>query len=148
MNDTEKILNAFDDFKKYFDVKIDGVISEISELKSDVSGLKADMIEVKSDISELKSDVSGLKAEVSELNTRVSKLEQNDTILLAAAKASTESAFEASQQATDTHNTVALLENTVIPRINGIYDELAIHKDIYNNHELRIKKLENFKRAL
>ena len=64
MQNEEKILHI-----------LEGIQSDISELKEDVSELKTDVSGLKADMTEVKADVSGLKEDVSDLKGRMTKVE-------------------------------------------------------------------------
>lgn len=55
-------------------VELQGMRSNLNEVKVDVSGLKTDLSEVKADVSGLKADVSGLKSELSEVKADLAEV--------------------------------------------------------------------------
>ena len=61
--------------------EIQGMKTDVQELKSDVRVLKTEMQEVKTDVQELKSDVQVLKTDMQEVKTDVQKLKSDVQVL-------------------------------------------------------------------
>ncbi len=55
--------------------RLDGLVTDVTELKSDVVELKSDVTELKSDVNELKTDVAELQTSVAVLQTDMTRIE-------------------------------------------------------------------------
>ncbi len=138
---------------------------DVSELKQDVSGLKQDNITLKHDTTSLKEDMALVKNEITSLNTRYEKMSKNIDWLMNEALLSREKWHEV-DKLNEKMNTIINMIDSIAKTMETMRQEMHVQNlrhsrtnkkvnklnqyrkvsdEKIEDHEYRIKKLENKK---